>query len=118
MLAKKVSIIGNNAIMRISKLLEHKLKNKIPIIVYPNTIDFSETNIVNFLIEEGILGFTEIFKGRVVLPYTGDNTEFKHTLIHEIVHFFQYDILGLINDSNLWGKGDTLTDYHYGFWKE
>ena len=109
LLAHKTGKISENAVIKISKLLRHKLKHKIPIVLYPNTIDFSETNITEFLIEEGILGFTEIFKGRVVIPFTGNYEEFHHTLIHEIIHFFQYDILGLLDTDSLWDKGETLS---------
>ncbi|KPK67720.1 hypothetical protein AMJ87_12960, partial [candidate division WOR_3 bacterium SM23_60] len=44
------------------------------------------------LIEEGVGGFSEILKNRMVIPYTGDYEEFRHVLVHELTHVFQFAI--------------------------
>ncbi len=46
-----------------------------------------------YFLPEGVQGFTEFAKGRVVLPYTGSYAEFKHVIHHELVHVFQLSIL-------------------------
>ncbi|HRP70073.1 MAG TPA: basic secretory protein-like protein, partial [Turneriella sp.] len=44
-------------------------------------------------IDEGTGGFTERIKRRVVVPYLGSLDEYRHVVVHELVHAFQYDIL-------------------------
>ena len=41
------------------------------------------------LIPEGVLGFTEYLKRRIAMPFRGDYAQFRHTLRHELVHYFQ-----------------------------
>ena len=42
---------------------------------------------------EGVGGFAEIFKRRVVIPFTGSLKDFREVIFHELVHIFQYDII-------------------------
>ena len=41
---------------------------------------------------EGTGGFTEPFKHRMVVPFTGSYADFEHVLQHEMVHAFQFDV--------------------------
>ena len=68
-------------------------KNKIPVLIYNSPDDFRQTNVIFSLIEEGVGGFTEVFKRRVVVPFAGSYDEFRHVLRHELVHVFQYEML-------------------------
>ncbi|HHS50695.1 MAG TPA: hypothetical protein ENN07_06215 [candidate division Zixibacteria bacterium] len=61
---------------------------RVPVIVYPTPNLFQETNVIPWILPEGLGGFTEYFKGRVVLPFNGDYADFRHTLKHELVHAF------------------------------
>jgi len=61
---------------------------RIPVVVYPAPNLFQETNTIPWILPEGVGGFTEYFKGRVVLPYNGRYRDFRHTLKHELVHAF------------------------------
>jgi len=63
-------------------------RERIPIIVYPAPNLFQETNTIPWILPEGVGGFTEYFKGRVVLPFNGCYRDFHHTLKHELVHAF------------------------------
>lgn len=63
-------------------------RSRIPVIVYPAPNLFQETNTIPWILPEGVGGFTEYFKGRVVLPYNGRYRDFRHTLKHELVHAF------------------------------
>jgi Tol biopolymer transport system component len=65
---------------------------KIPAVLYNSPNDFSQTNITLELIEEATGGFTEILKNRMVVPFTGDYEEFRHVLVHELTHVFQFTI--------------------------
>ena len=61
----------------ISNAIGWKLKNRIPIIVYNSHNDFQQTNIIDMYMPEGVGGVTELYKNRVVIPFDGNNQQFK-----------------------------------------
>jgi Tol biopolymer transport system component len=77
---------------RLSRLLEHSLRWRQPIVLYASHSDFQQTNVITGEIGESTGGVTEGLKRRVVLPLTGTLAETDHVLGHELVHAFQYDI--------------------------
>lgn len=79
--------------LRISKVLKHELSQVIPIIIYPSDIDFQQTNILPGVIPGSVGGFTEFLKHRVVVPFSPDKKQFRHVVVHELVHAFQFDII-------------------------
>jgi Tol biopolymer transport system component len=76
-----------------SKRLGHSLSRRIPIILYGSHNDFSQTNTLPDLIDGSTGGFTEPLRDRVVIPFTGSYEDFRHVLVHELTHAFQFDIL-------------------------
>ncbi len=68
-------------------------KDPVPVIIYSSPRDFQSTNVILELLDEGVGGFTEIYKKRVVVPYMGSYEDFRHVLRHELVHVFQYLML-------------------------
>ncbi len=72
---------------------EKKNEEKIPVLIYKSHPDFEGTNVILGRIPESTGGFTEIFKNRIVLPFDGSYSDFRHVLFHELVHVFQYRIL-------------------------
>jgi hypothetical protein len=72
---------------------KHKLRNRIPVIIYNSHNDFEQTNVILELIEESVGGFTELYKNRVVVPFTGSYEEFRHVLVHELTHALEFDLL-------------------------
>ncbi len=72
---------------------ERKNEEKIPIILYKSHPDFQGTNVILDRIPEGVGGFAELFKNRIVIPFNGSYSDFRHVLNHELVHIFQYRIL-------------------------
>jgi Tol biopolymer transport system component len=76
-----------------SKRLGHQLSKRIPIILYGSPNDFSQTNVTPELIDGSTGGFTELLRDRVVVPFSGSYEDFRHVLVHELVHAFQFDIL-------------------------
>jgi len=63
---------------------------QVPVVLYNSPNDFAQTNITLQLIEESVGGFTELLKNRMVIPFTGDYEEFRHVLVHELTHVFQF----------------------------
>jgi len=68
--------------------MDHLVTRRVPLIFYNTTIDFQQTNTTPGLIPEGVGGFFEFLKGRVVLPSDGSLADFRHVIRHELVHVF------------------------------
>ena len=81
------------AYARISGILEHDIEKNTPLILYKSHGDFQQTNITLEPLGEGVGGFAELLKYRVVIPFTGSMDEFQKVLTHEITHIFEYDML-------------------------
>jgi Tol biopolymer transport system component len=77
---------------RLSKLLQHELRGRQPLILYAAHPHFQQTNTLSGEIGEGTGGVTESAKRRVILPFAGGLAETDHVLGHELVHAFQYDL--------------------------
>ena len=77
---------------RLSKVLQHTLRGRQPLILYASHRTFEQTNVWSGLIDERTGGFTESRKRRIVIPFAATLAETDHVLGHEIVHAFQYDI--------------------------
>jgi len=73
--------------------LNYKLQNRIPVFIYNSHNDFEQTNIITSLLSEGIGGFTEVFKKRIVVPFDGSYEDLRHVLHHELTHAIVYDLL-------------------------
>jgi hypothetical protein len=70
----------------------HALSKRIPIILYASHHEFAQTNVTSELIDGSTGGFTEALRDRVVVPFSGSYEDFRHVLVHELVHAFQFDI--------------------------
>ncbi len=79
---------------RLSRLLNHDLSNRQPLILYASGPHFRQTNTLQGDISEATGGVTEILKRRIVLPFAGPLKESDHVLGHELVHAFQFDVTG------------------------
>ncbi len=77
---------------RLSRIFNHTLTSRKPIVLYADHPDFQQTNILSGNISEGTGGATESLKDRVVMPLTGSYADTDHVLGHELVHSFQYDV--------------------------
>ncbi len=77
---------------RLSKLLNHELRGRQPLILYASPSHFWQTTTIQGSIGEGTGGVTEAYKRRIVLPLAGPIQATDHVLGHELVHAFQYDI--------------------------
>ena len=68
----------------------HTLCDTVPLMIYSSHIHFQQTNILPMMIPEGVGGFFEHRKGRVVIPFMGDLSAFRNVLIHELAHVFTH----------------------------
>ena len=79
---------------RISKALQHDLSRRQPLVLYASHPAFEQTNAIYGDLGEGVGGVTEALKRRIVVPCAGPLAETDHVIGHELVHAFQYDIVG------------------------
>ncbi len=70
--------------VRFNEVISHR----IPLIFYNTSNQFEQTNTTPGLLPEGVGGFFEYLKGRVVIPNTGSLHEFRHVIRHELTHVF------------------------------
>ncbi len=96
-LALRVLDLAEKTHVYLSREMGHVLSRKVPIILYNSANDFRQTNVITELLDEGTGGFTELFRNRVVLPFSGSYTDLRHVVVHELVHAMMFD--------NLYGGG-------------
>jgi Tol biopolymer transport system component len=85
-IAEFASSAAEDALTAIQKRVNYSINNRISLILYNSQAEFQETNVTDDYLSEGIGGFTELFKNRVVLPFTGNYKMFRHVIHHELVH--------------------------------
>ena len=75
--------------------LRHKfsfeLGSRVPLIFYSSNLHFKQTNTTPGFIPDGVGGFFEFLKGRVVIPANGDLHAFRRVIRHEMVHVFTFN---------------------------
>ncbi|HDR06623.1 MAG TPA: hypothetical protein ENN88_03225, partial [Candidatus Coatesbacteria bacterium] len=62
--------------------------HRIPFILYASGRDFRQTNIYLGFLPEGVGGFTEPLRNRVVIPFQGSQPRMWNTTVHELTHVF------------------------------
>ncbi len=77
---------------RLSRIFEHKLRGRQPLVLYGSHPDFEQTNIIQGELSEGTGGVTEPLRRRIVLPLGGPLADTDHVIGHELVHAFQFDM--------------------------
>jgi hypothetical protein len=85
-LARTAIVLAEESYADLAKKFDHEVPRMVPLIVYSTHHHFEQNNVLPFFVPEGVQGFTEFMKGRVVLPYTGSYGEFRHVIHHEMVH--------------------------------
>ncbi|MFC1480955.1 peptidase MA family metallohydrolase [Candidatus Neomarinimicrobiota bacterium] len=125
-LAEYVSEVASEAYTYLSDRLNWELKKRVSVMVYQSHADFQQNNVIFSFMQEGILGVTELYKNRVVLPFEGDYEAFHHTLRHELVHAMINDLVyggnlqsvvsGRIRYAIPGWMNEGLADYLAGEW--
>jgi len=90
---KLAAIMAERWYSRLSRMFNHELKGRQPLILYGSSPEFQQTTVIAEQMGEGTGGVTESFKRRVVLPYGVSLGETDHVIGHELVHAFQYDLM-------------------------
>ncbi len=86
-------------VAQVEDLLGHIPRYQVPVVIYNSHPEFLETNILPFILPEGVGGFTEFVKGRVAIPNTGSYSDLRHVLVHEMTHAVMGD--KLVREMNL-----------------
>lgn len=107
-IAEFTAKIAEDALNNYENVLNYQINNRITIIVYNSHNDFQETNTTEGYLGQGTGGFTEPFKNRVVLPFEGSYSKFRHVIRHELVHAVMRDFLYGGTIQNIIAKGITL----------
>lgn len=89
-LAERGAFIAEESYKEFEQKFNHNVQNRIPLIFYSTHHHFQQTNVTPGFIPEGVGGFFEFLKGRVVIPYTGSLWDFRHVIRHELVHVFMH----------------------------
>lgn len=89
-LAEIGAAYAEEAYHRLTNKFDHDINRRVPLIFYSNHLHFQQTNTTPGLIPQGVGGFFEFLKGRVVIPANGSIHDFKHVINHELVHVFMH----------------------------
>jgi Tol biopolymer transport system component len=91
-LAEFTAHAAEEALESLQKNFDYAINNRLTLIVYNSQNDFQETNVTDYSLSEGISGFTELFKNRVVVQFAGSYKDFRHLIHHELVHAVMNDM--------------------------
>jgi len=89
-IAKQGAQYAEESFKALQPKFNHSINRKIPLIFYSTHLHFQQTNVTPGFIPEGVGGFFEFLKGRVVIPSNGDMFKFRHVIRHELVHVFMH----------------------------
>lgn len=89
-LAERGAFLAEESYRVLEQKFSHNVTNRIPLIFYSSHLHFQQTNTTPGFIPEGVGGFFEFLKGRVVIPYDGSMWDFRHVIRHELVHVFMH----------------------------
>ena len=98
-LAEHGAFFAENAYDDLQNKFDFSLNERVPIIFYSSNLHFKQTNITPGFIPDGVGGFFEFLKGRVVIPANGNLHQFRRVIRHELVHVFTYSrVLRVVRD--------------------
>ncbi len=92
-LAGKGATMAEESFARLEREFNFTILHRIPLIFYSSPIHFQQTNVTPGFIPDGVGGFFEFLKGRVVIPSAGSLEQFRHVINHELVHVFMHNKL-------------------------
>jgi hypothetical protein len=110
-LAEQGAFFAEESYKYLQQKFRHSLLDTVPLIFYSSPTHFKQTNTTPGLIPDGVGGFFEFIKGRVVIPYDGSLFNFKHVIRHELTHVFSTSKVS--NELRIHGK---ILDYPPPLW--
>jgi len=87
------------------------LDGRVPIVFYATKSEFQSTNIIYPLLSEGVGGFTESLRNRVVVPFEGSYAALEELLAHELTHAYLNAM-----DNRLINAFNSLRPTSFPFW--
>jgi hypothetical protein len=115
---ERIASYGESAYQQISADLKHDLAFKVPLVIYKTESEFQEQNIDPEEIPEEVLGFSEPYRDRMVIPIDEPSDALYRLITHELTHIFEFDIIPrslLRRQLPLW-VDEGLADYETGYW--
>ncbi|MCX7798393.1 MAG: peptidase MA family metallohydrolase [Melioribacter sp.] len=112
-IAEFTAAVAEEALAKLQQDFNYEINNRITLVVYNSHNDFQETNITDEYLGQGVGGFTEPFKNRVVFPFEGSYEKFRHVIHHELVHAVMQDMYFGGSIQNVISKGITLQLPHW-----
>jgi WD40 repeat protein len=92
-LINKILNTSERAYDKISNYLNVQVKKKIPLIFYETRLDFQLTNILNY-VPVNAIAFAESNAFRVVIQGDASYDDLTDTIVHELGHIFEYEMMG------------------------
>ncbi|MBN2365437.1 MAG: PD40 domain-containing protein [Calditrichaeota bacterium] len=89
-LAEKGAAFAEESYRYLENKFNFTINRRIPLIFYSSHLHFQQTNITPYFVPEGVGGFFEFLKGRVVIPSDGNINQFRKVIFHELVHVFMH----------------------------
>lgn len=89
-LAERGAYFAEESYAYLENKFNFTINRRIPLIFYSSHLHFQQTNVTPGHIPEGVGGFFEFLKGRVVIPSNGSLNQFRKVIQHELVHVFMH----------------------------
>ena len=96
-LAEKGAYFAEESYRYLENKFNFTITRSIPLILYSTHLHFQQTNITPSFIPEGVGGFFEFLKGRVVIPSNGNLNLFRKVIYHELIHVFMHSKIYFVN---------------------
>lgn len=85
---KVAALMAEDIYYYIKEEFKVPILSRIPVIFYGTKTEFQSTNIIYPLLTEGVGGFTESLRNRVVVPFEGSYAALEELLAHELTHAY------------------------------
>ena len=92
-LAEFTAEVAESAYVQLKRDFKFDIRERIVFIIYNSHNDWQQTNVVISYLEEGVGGVTELYKNRIVVPFEGSYSQFRHVIHHELVHAVMNDMI-------------------------
>jgi Tol biopolymer transport system component len=108
---KTAALMAEEIYYYLKRDLKYPVLSRIPIIFYSTRNEFQVTNIIYPLLSEGVGGFTESLRNRVVVPFDGSYSNLEELLAHELTHAYINAL-----DARVTNALESLRPTSFPFW--